>query len=107
MTERRREPRHLLELPVRIWGIDATGSPFRQDVLARDFSASGALLAGVECKLRSGDPITIQYRAQHARFRVIWVRDRRAAVQKIAGQNCPWGEVLKYEDVPADHGING
>lgn len=95
MTELRREPRSRLELSVRIWGIDATGTSFREDVLARDFSSTGALLTGIECKLRSGDPITIQYRDHYARFRVVWVRDRRAAVQKMNGQNCPWSEPLK------------
>jgi hypothetical protein len=107
MTERRREPRNLVELAVRIWGIDGTGSPFRLNVLARDYSTSGALLAGIECKLRSGDPITIQYRDQHARFRVVWVRDSRAAVQKIAGQSCPWSEALSAARVSSDHGIRG
>lgn len=97
MTERRREPRSRLELPVRIWGIDATGASFREDVHARDFSSTGALLTGLQCQLRSGDPLTVQWGPQYARFRVIWVRDRRAAVQKINGQSCPWGEVLKSE----------
>ena len=99
MTERRREPRSRLELPVRIWGIDAAGATFRQEVRARHFSSSGALLETIECELRSGDPITIQYRDQYARFRVVWVRDRRAAVQKRNVQSCPWADVLQSAEI--------
>jgi hypothetical protein len=106
MHERRREPRVQVDLPVRVWGTDEHGAWFKQDAAARNISRSGALLAGLRQPLRSGDLIGVQYGANKARFRVVWVRDSDAgsmiqvAVHKVEEDECPWKELLPERQLP-------
>jgi len=55
----------------------------------RDISNCGALLSEISYALRCGDPISIQYGDKCAKFRVVWMRDGRAAVQKMGNEECP------------------
>jgi len=106
MTERRREVRIPADLPVSIWGLDAEGIRFTQAAMARNISGNGALLSGLESPMRPGDLIGLQYGSQRARFRVVWARDSggeekiRVAVQKLAGEACPWAEELRIAGRP-------
>jgi hypothetical protein len=107
MVERRRETRIQVELPVRIWGFTAQHVQFVQDAIARNISASGALLSGIDHELRSGDLIGIQYGEKRARFKVVWVRDSgtrhktQAAVHRMEGEECPW-----EQDLPQTIAVN-
>jgi hypothetical protein len=98
--ERRREPRLIEDLPVRIWAVDDRGLRFTQSAIAHNISRSGALLTGLERKLRCGDLIWVQYVNAKARFRIVWIRDSQgpykvqAAVQRFSEDECPWGDVL-------------
>ena len=104
--ERRGEHRVPFDLTVLVWGLDAEGEPFRQEAIARNISTGGALLAGLRQPLRSGDFIYVQYGQVRARFHVVWSRecdygmDVVAAVQRLAGNPCPWQEVLLSEQQP-------
>ena len=72
-----------------MWGVDAEGHSFRQHAPVRDISNCGALLSEISYALRCGDPVSIQYGDKCAKFRVVWMRDGRAAVQKMGNEECP------------------
>ena len=100
MRDRRHEGRTPVEIPVRIWGVDARGARYSQNASARNVSLGGALICGIDYGLRPGDLIGIQHGASQARYRVVWSRDsggpnkHQAAVQKLQGNDCPWKEYL-------------
>jgi hypothetical protein len=100
MSNERPDPRIDTDLPVRVFGMDSAGKPFNQHVRARNISASGALVSGVESQLKPGDVIGIQLEQKKARCRVIWVVDaggiqkNQLGLQLMEGQECPWREVL-------------
>jgi hypothetical protein len=101
MDNRRQHPRLPLELPVQIWGVDATGCPYAQAATARNISFGGALISGIDLPVRPGDLMGIQHGDNKARYRVVWARDsgglgkNQAAVQRLEGSECPWKEVLE------------
>jgi hypothetical protein len=103
MSDRRHEPRFRSELAVRVWGCDDRGVRFVQDATARNLSSSGALISGIQQKLRCGDLIGLQYENREAHFRVIWVRDSgsslkiQAAVQRVGNYECPWKTLLEEQ----------
>jgi|tagenome__1003787_1003787.scaffolds.fasta_scaffold20879989_2 hypothetical protein len=107
MNDRRQEHRKQIEIPVRIWGIDAAGSRYSQQAIARNISHGGALISGIEMNLRPGDLIGIQRGETSGRYRVVWSRDsgglnkNLAAVQKLVGSDCPWEEVLPVRPASA------
>lgn len=100
MIGRRREPRVQADISVQVWGTDARGEQFCQVAVATNVSQSGALLSGIERDLRNGDLIGITCDGIEGRFRVIWGRESggfqkiRVAVQKLAGDPCPWKDLL-------------
>ena len=71
----RRDPRIQAKLQVRIAGIDANGRRLLQVVTTRDISRQGALLQGVQGMLTPGETISVTYKNNRARFRVIWMGD--------------------------------
>jgi hypothetical protein len=97
MNDRRREPRNPAHISVRIWGQDSRGHQFAQEATARNFSLGGALLIGLEHRVRCGDLIGVQCGERKARFRVVWVRkaadsSHHAALHLAENQECPWKE---------------
>src|SRR5215467_14410781 len=100
MLDRRAEFRIPVTLPVKVWGLDAAGTRFEQDAVARNISTCGALLSGILQPLRAKDLIVIQYRNRKAGFRVVWTRNaggvdkNLAAVQKREIDECPWQELI-------------
>lgn len=105
--DRRSEARNDTDLELLVWGIDNEGERFVQQARARNISASGALLTGLEAALKSGDVIGILYAGRKARFRVVWVRydeidaPAQAAVHRIDPDLCPWLELLSQGEGPA------
>jgi len=97
--EQRPGARVSAEIPVRIWGMDASGKPFFGTAIAGNLSAAGAQLSHVRHVLKVGDTIGIQYETTKARFEVIWVKvsvapgRNEAGVRMLANQPVPWGEV--------------
>ena len=96
MVERRHESRTQADIAVRISGRDTSGDLFAQSAVASSISGGGALLSGIERKVRTGDLVWVQYEERKARFRIVWVRDSesgrktQAAVQKLDHEECPW-----------------
>lgn len=71
--DRRREQRVSVELPVKIWGMDANSRPFTQPASLRTISGRGATLQGVDVQLKPGSVVDLQYQGTKAQFRVVWL----------------------------------
>ena len=71
--DRRRQQRVFVELPVKIWGMDAHCRPFTQPASLRTISGRGATLQGVSAQLKAGDVVDVQYQGTQAQFRVVWL----------------------------------
>lgn len=93
--ERRSETRVPSTVQVRIAGVSGNGEFFAQDLVARSLSLSGALLMGLEHELRCGDGLLVQRSGIQSKFRVVWIRDGQAAIQKLHDEPCPWKEMLQ------------
>jgi hypothetical protein len=71
--DRRREQRVFVELPVKIWGMDANARAFTQPASLRTISGRGATLQGVSARLKPGCVVDLQYQGTKAQFRVVWL----------------------------------
>jgi hypothetical protein len=71
--DRRRNPRVVAHLPVRVWGMDAQGLPFMQLAGVRNISSSGALIQGMRRQVLPGEILEVQLGQEKAQFRVAWV----------------------------------
>jgi hypothetical protein len=94
-----REVRVHLQLPVRVWGLDATGKPFSENVHTIEISALGARLSG-NLRVQKGDVVGIQYGEMKARFRVVWLGSEEnvpgaVGVECVEPGKCIWTEVLE------------
>jgi hypothetical protein len=81
---RRRQGRTAAKLAVKLWGTDASGKPFIDQVFTRNISSQGALLEGVQRQLKPG-AVGVTYQGQKARFRVTWVGDAGTEEQGLLG----------------------
>ncbi len=88
------EHRFIVDLVVRVFGMDAKGRPFSRNAHTLDISDRGARLSGLEAKLLVGDVIGVQLGDRKARCRVIWATGpdlpTDVGVEIVAGQPCPW-----------------
>jgi hypothetical protein len=95
------EPRVDVNLPIRVFGMDAEGKPFSQKAHARNISLHGARVAGLEKQLKPGDVVGVQFGEQKARCKVIWIVDAgpvqkiEAGVKMVEGQPCPWQKEME------------
>src|SRR5712692_8322544 len=95
------EPRVDVNLPIRVFGMDAEGRPFSQAAHARNISLHGAKVAGLEKQLKPGDVIGVQSGNQKTRCKVMWVVDAgplqkiEAGVKMVEGQPCPWEKEME------------
>jgi hypothetical protein len=93
---KRREPRMQARLQVRIAGNDASGRALLRMVPTRNISRQGALLEGIQGKLKLGEIIAITYKNSRARFQVTWVGDAgteragQIGVQTVEPEKCIW-----------------
>jgi hypothetical protein len=103
MADHQSEPRLSVDLPVRIWGMSAEGRPFSQHARARNISAEGALISGVESELKVGDMIGVQCEEKKTRCTVVWVmntgpvKKNQVGVRLVADQESPWKSYLPLD----------
>jgi hypothetical protein len=103
MADQQSEPRLSVDLPVRIWGMNAGGHPFSQQARAQNISSEGALLSAVESELKVGDVIGVQCDDRKTRCIVVWVmntgpaKKNQVGVKLVAGQECPWKNYLPLD----------
>jgi hypothetical protein len=83
--DRRRQQRVEVDLPVRIWGLDAQSRPFSQPASLRNISGNGATLQGVDVHLKPGSCLDLQYGATRAQFRVVWLGRRGTEMEGEVG----------------------
>jgi hypothetical protein len=69
----RREPRKQIQVPVRIFGTDAQGRTFSENVFTIDVSRQGAKLSGVQAEIKVGELIGLTYAQNRSRFSVKWI----------------------------------
>ncbi len=96
---KRQEVRHALNLPIRIWGMDATGQTFEQEATTIDVTTTGARITGVKHLLQRGCVIGIEHCSSRARYRVTWVgtegdKPGEIGVQLIEPGKFIWGRVI-------------
>jgi hypothetical protein len=83
-------------LQVRIAGVDTSGRPLLQMVTTRNISRQGALLEGIQGKLKAGEIVAVTYKNNKARFRVTWVGDSgtkgagQIGIQNVDSAKCIW-----------------
>ena len=70
---KRREPRHPIRIPVRIFGTDADGQLFSENVFSFDISRQGARLDGVKARLKPGEVIGLSQGKNKGRYTVQWI----------------------------------
>jgi len=83
--DRRRQQRVFVELPVKIWGMDANARPFTQPASLRTISGGGATLQGVSARLKPGSVVDLQYQGTKAQFRVVWMGKAGTEMQGEVG----------------------
>jgi hypothetical protein len=92
----RRELRMQAKLQVRIAGIDASGRSLLQMVTTGNISRQGALLEGIQGTFKLGEIISISYKNNKGRFRVIWIGEggtdtvSQVGVGSIDPAKCIW-----------------
>ena len=99
--DRRRQSRVDSAMPVRVWGLDAYDQPFTQQASARNVSPTGARLEGMQCQLRTGTAVQLEFNGRKATFMVVWVGLRgaryesRVGIQNMAGEQEIWDVNLR------------
>jgi hypothetical protein len=97
---KRRDPRIEARLQVRIAGVDATGRPLLQMVATRNISRCGALLEGIQSAFKPGEIVSLSYKNDKARFRVVWAgepgtnRAGQIGVQSLDPAKCIWDTAI-------------
>jgi PilZ domain-containing protein len=69
----RRESRVETRVPVRIFGTDASGRPFSENVFTVNVSREGARISGMQALIKSGEIIGLSYKQNKGRYVVKWV----------------------------------
>ena len=84
-SENVRELRVAVNLAVRVFGIDSGGKPFSNPARVVEISGLGAKLKDVQCHLKVGDVIGVQFEAEKSRFRVVWIGEPNTPEQDHIG----------------------
>lgn len=108
--DRRSEPRIPAELPIRIWGIDSLSRPFLEVARVKNLSDGGAVLEGVQSKLKVGEVLDMQYGPYRAQFRIVWFgklgssQEGEVGLQRLPLEQCIWGIDLEASCMVAGTG---
>lgn len=97
--DRRQSPRIEVQLPVRVWGMDAHGQPFTHPGLVINMSIGGIVIQGVRRKLRTGEVLDVQMGEDKAQFRVIWASGEgygEIGLQRVTSHTFVSHSVLSY-----------
>jgi len=74
--DRRRSPRISVQLPVEVWGLDASGQAFTSSALITNMSSGGIVVQGLQRRMREGEVLDVRMGYQTAHFRVIWIGEK-------------------------------
>lgn len=98
--DRRRQQRVFVDLPVRIWGMDAHSRPFSQPASLHTICGRGASLEGINVQLKPGDVIDLQYEGMKAQFRIAWLGIRGTEREGEVGVESLSAEIRLWEVAP-------
>ena len=101
---KRREPRKLVEVRVRIFGTDRDGKIFSENVTTLDVSQNGARLAGVKAQLKVDEIIGITYGRNKVHFRVKWAGGPGTSAEGQTGV-LNLSPDKPFWDFPLPHGV--
>ena len=73
--DRRRSPRVSVQLPVEVWGLDASGQAFMESALITNMSSGGVVIEGLRRRMRTGEVLGVRMGYETANFRVVWMGD--------------------------------
>jgi hypothetical protein len=90
----RREPRKEIRVPVRMFGTDASGKAFNENVYTVNVSRSGAMVIEVTTQLKVGETIGIVYGQTKCRYQVRWIGPPSGPRANLAGL-----QTVKTEEV--------
>jgi len=94
--DRRHSPRVNAALPVRVWGLDARAQAFMELASVKNISSGGAVVQGLRRQIRPGELLEVQFGAEKAEFRVIWVgklgtaREGEIGLETLPLEPCIW-----------------
>jgi hypothetical protein len=74
-----------IDLPVRIFGTDADGKIFSENVTTIDVSQSGAGLRGIRARIQLKEIIGVMHGSNKVHFRVKWVGYPRIRCDQALG----------------------
>jgi len=77
---KRREPRKVIRVAVRIFGTDSSGQIFSEQVFTLNVSRQGVELSGVQAQPNLDEIVGLTYGVTKAHFRVKWVGQRGSAM---------------------------
>lgn len=84
-TRRQRKPRLAIQLPVRIWGMTAAGSPFIQLAQTLNISLHGVCVAEVKPVVLPSEILGLSYQERKGRYRVVWAERAVASQSALLG----------------------
>src|SRR6266478_7043114 len=96
----RREPRKEIRVAIRIFGTDAAGKTFNENVFTVNVSRSGAMVIEIKSQLKVGEIIGMVYGQTKSRYQVRWVGPAHGPSANLAGL-----ETVKTEDVIWDFSL--
>lgn len=98
----RREPRKDVRVPVRIFGTDAAGKTFNENVFTVNVSRGGAMVIEVKTQLKVGEVIGVVYGKSKTRYEVRWIGAPATPQQNLAGlQSVKSEEIIWDFPLPA------
>jgi hypothetical protein len=74
--DRRRSPRVAVQLPVEVWGLDASGQAFKDSALITNMSSGGIVIQGLRRRMKPGEVLDVRMGCQTAHFRIVWVGEK-------------------------------
>ncbi len=101
---KRREPRKLVEVRVRIFGTDREGKIFSENVTTLDVSQNGARFTGVKAQLKVDEIIGVTYGRSKVHFRVKWAGGPDTPAQGQTGA-LNLSPDKPFWDFPLPHGV--
>jgi hypothetical protein len=109
----RGDRRVAIALPVRINGTDIDGRAVDQEVMTINVSRKGALLVGINGKLKLGSQISLARLGKMESFRIVWVgaentaKARQIGVSAIDSASSFWKDVAGTELEAESAGAEG
>lgn len=95
--DRRRNSRVAVQLPAKVWGLDAFGRPFTDAAIVVNMSSGGIVLRGVHRRVRVGETLDVRMGEVSAQFRIVWIRPNgELGMQSLSTQSFLPATVLSH-----------